>query len=217
MDFEQARFNMVEQQIRPWDVLNPDVLDTLMLVKRELFVPAAQQALAFADVELPIGKGQTMLAPKIEAKALQALAIKSTDNVLEIGAGSGYMAALLAARAEWVRTIEIDPELAQLAYENLSRNGVDNVIAEEGDASLGWPVRAPYDVIMVSGSVTELPHEWLAQLKQGGRLFAVVGTAPVMRACLVTCTGEGAYQRSDLFETVIAPLTLKQPARQFEF
>ncbi|MFA9440900.1 protein-L-isoaspartate O-methyltransferase [Uliginosibacterium sp. sgz301328] len=217
MDFEQARFNMVEQQIRPWEVLNPDVLDTLMLVKRELFVPAAQQALAFADIELPIGKGQTMLAPKIEAKALQALAVKSTDSVLEIGTGSGYMAALLAARAEWVRSIEIEPELAQFAFENLSRNGVDNVIVEEGDGSLGWAERAPYDVIMVSGALPEIPQELLAQLKHGGRLFAVVGAAPVMHACLVVRTGDDAWQTTELFETVIPALRLAQAPDSFRF
>ncbi|MGC3962342.1 MAG: protein-L-isoaspartate O-methyltransferase [Rhodocyclaceae bacterium] len=217
MDFEQARFNMVEQQIRPWEVLNPDVLDTLMLVKRELFVPAEQQALAFADIELPIGKGQTMLAPKIEAKALQALAVKSTDSVLEIGTGSGYMAALLAARAEWVRSIEIEPELAQFAFENLSRNGVDNVIVEEGDGSRGWAERAPYDVIMVSGALPEIPQDLLAQLKHGGRLFAVVGAAPVMRACLVVRTADDAWQTSELFETVIPALRLAQAPASFRF
>lgn len=217
MDFEQARFNMVEQQIRPWEVLNPDVLDTLMLVKRELFVPAEQQALAFADIELPIGKGQTMLAPKIEAKALQALAVKSTDSVLEIGTGSGYMAALLAARAEWVRSIEIEPELAQFAFENLSRNGVDNVIVEEGDGSRGWAERAPYDVIMVSGALPEIPQDLLAQLKHGGRLFAVVGAAPVMRACLVVRTADDAWRTSELFETVIPALRLAQAPASFRF
>lgn len=208
MDFEQARFNMVEQQIRPWEVLDQDVLDALMLIKREQFVAPTQQALAFADVELPIGGGQSMLSPAIEAKVMQAVHLKSTDSVLEIGAGSGFMAALLATRAEWVRTLEIDPELARLAQENLARNEVDNVIVEQADGADGWPERAPYDVIVASGAVEAIPQAWLDQLKVGGRLFAFVGTAPVMRARLVTRTAEDAYSEDNLFETLVPALRM---------
>ena len=142
MNFEQARFNMVEQQIRPWEVLDQDVLDLLMTVKREEFVPAAHRELAFADVEIPIGCGQVMLKPVIEGKVLQALRLAQSDAVLEIGTGSGYFAALLAARTEWVRTIEIESDLVKLASGNLARNGVENVVVVQGDGVLGWAERA---------------------------------------------------------------------------
>ena len=217
MDFEKARFNMIEQQIRPWDVLDSDVLQALARVKRERFVSDAHQNLAFADTELPLGYGQTMLTPKVEARALQALAVKHTDSVLEIGAGSGYMAALLAARAEWVRSIEIVPALVRLAHDNLSRSGVDNVIVEEGDGAAGWSARAPYDVIMVSGAFASLPETLLGQLKPGGRLFAFVGHAPVMRARLVTRALDGQLQTRDLFEGVAPALRLPAQASSFQF
>ena len=206
MNIEQARFNMIEQQIRPWEVLDPEVLDLLSVVKRESFVPAAYAQLAFADVELPIGNGQTMLEPKIEARLLQELAIRNTDTVLEIGTGSGYMAALLAAKAEYVYSVEIDPLLAESAKRNLQDAGVANVSVQLGDGSHGWPAQAPYDVIVLSGSLPVLPSEILKQLKLGGRLVAFVGEAPVMRAQLVTRTGEDAFNTINLFETVVAPL-----------
>jgi protein-L-isoaspartate(D-aspartate) O-methyltransferase len=212
MDFEQARFNMIEQQIRPWDVLDPDVLNALRSVKRELFVLPEYQVLAFSEVELPIGCGQTMLEPKIEAKALQAIGVKSGDSILEIGAGSGYMAALLAARGEWVRTIEIEPQLAKLAADNLASNGIDNVIVEDGDGSTGWAIRAPYDVIMVSGAVREVPQALLDQLKPGGRLFAFVGTAPVMKGLLIQNLGDGQFRRGTVFETLVPYLRMAQLA-----
>ena len=206
MNIEQARFNMIEQQIRPWDVLDPSVLDLLFVVKREDFVPAAYRSLAFADMELPIGQGQVMLAPKVEAKLLQELAVKKTDKVLEIGTGSGYMAALLAARAEHVVTIELNPELAETARQNLERAGVRNVSVDVGDGSEGWSHRGPYDVIVVSGALPALPAALLKQLRVGGRLAAIVGEAPVMEAQLVTCTAEGVYNTVNLFETVVPPL-----------
>ena len=208
MDYEQARFNMVEQQIRPWEVLDQAVLDTLMAVKREDFVSEAQRPLAFAEVELPIGCGQVMLNPSIEAKALQALALKRGDSVLEIGSGSGYMAALMASQAEWVRSIEIEPELARLATDNLARNGVDNVIVEEADGAAGLPGRAPFDAIVLSGGVSEIPAALLAQLKVGGRLFAFVGGEPVMRGRLVRCVAEGVYNSEDLFDTLVPMLRM---------
>jgi protein-L-isoaspartate(D-aspartate) O-methyltransferase len=217
MNFEKARFNMVEQQIRPWDVLDTDVLDLLMTVRREEFVPASARALAFADVEIPIGCGQVMLKPVIEGKILQSLQLRKTDSVLEVGAGSGYFAALLAARAEWVRTIEIEPELVRLASDNLARYGVENVIVEEGDAAQGWASRAPYDVIVVSGGLPFLPQALLGQLKVGGRLFAFVGEAPVMKARLVSCEAEGRFRTEDLFETLVPMLKNALQPERFRF
>ncbi|MEC5398175.1 protein-L-isoaspartate O-methyltransferase family protein [Uliginosibacterium sp. H1] len=216
MDFEQARFNMVEQQIRTWEVLDQDVLDTLMVVKREYFVPEAHRSLAFGDIEIPIGSGQVMLTPVIEAKALQALAPKHADSVLEVGSGSGYMAALLASRAEWVRSIEIDPALARLAADNLARNGVENVIVEEGDGLLGLPDRAPFDLILLSGGVRDIPQGLLEQLKVGGRLFAFVGSAPVMIGTLVTRRAENAWDSENLFDTLV-PMLREPQASQFRF
>jgi protein-L-isoaspartate(D-aspartate) O-methyltransferase len=217
MNFEKARFNMVEQQIRPWEVLDPDVLDLLMTVKREEFVPASARALAFADVEIPIGHGQVMLKPVIEGKILQAVQLKRADSVLEIGTGSGFFAALLAARVEWVRSIEIEPDLVRLASANLSRNHVDNVIIEEGDGTEGWASRAPYDVIVVSGGLHFVPQALLEQLKVGGRLFAFVGEAPVMKARLVTCEAEGRFRNEDIFETVVPMLKTASRHETFRF
>ena len=206
MNFEKARFNMVEQQIRPWEVLDQDVLDLLMTVKREEFVPAAYRDLAFTEVEIPIGCGQVMLKPVIEGKVLQALRLGKADSVLEIGTGSGYFAALLAARTEWVRTIELEPELVKLASANLARNGVENVVVVQGDGIAGWAERAPYDVIVVSGGLPFVPQALLEQLKVGGRLFAFVGEAPVMKARLITCEAEGRFRTEDIFETVVPML-----------
>lgn len=217
MNIEQARFNMIEQQIRPWEVLDPKVLDLLFVVKREDFVPSAYRNLAFADMEIPLGSGQAMLAPKIEAKQLQELAIKKTDKVLEIGTGSGYMAALLAAHAEHVVSVESRPELAEFARQNLQNAGVTNVSVEIGDGANGWPARGPYDAIVVTGSMPEVPQALLKQLRVGGRLTLVVGEAPVMEAQLITCTAEGAYNTVNLFETVIPALDGATAKETFSF
>jgi protein-L-isoaspartate(D-aspartate) O-methyltransferase len=217
MNIEQARFNMIEQQIRPWEVLDPQVLDLLFVVKREDFVPAVYRNLAFADMEIPIGSGQVMLAPRVEARLLQELGIKKTDKVLEIGTGSGYMAALLAARAEHVITIESRPELAAFARENLERAGVTNVTVEVGDGASGWTQRAPYDVIVISGSLPLLPASLLKQLRVGGRLAAIVGEAPVMEAQLVTCSAEGVYNTINLFETVVPTIDGGEAKPSFTF
>ena len=168
MNIEQARFNMIEQQIRPWEVLDQQVLDLLFVVKREDFTPPPYRNLAFADMEIPIGSGQVMLAPRVEARLMQELAVRKTDKVLEIGTGSGYMAALLAARADHVISIESRPELADFARQNLERTGVTNVTVEVGNGASGWPQRGPYDVIVISGSLPTLPDALLKQLRLGG-------------------------------------------------
>lgn len=206
MNLEQARNNMVEQQIRTWEVLDQDVLDLLQTIKRENFVPPVFIKLAYAEAAIPLGHGAAMLPPALEAKLLQALQLRKSDKVLEIGTGSGYMAALLGARSQHVHTVEIEPELAARARENLRRECADNVSVIEGDGARGWPAQAPYDVILLSGSVPEIPDALLAQLKAGGRLLAVVGEAPLMQARLVSCVAEGRYQSVNLFETSIPRL-----------
>jgi protein-L-isoaspartate(D-aspartate) O-methyltransferase len=217
MNLEQARTNMVEQQIRTWEVLDQDVLDLLYVVPREEFVPPQHRALAFSDLQIPLGGNQRMWEPKMEARVLQALAVHKTDRVLEVGTGSGYLTALLAHRAAQVVSVEIDPRLAEFGRRNLERHGADNVILEVGDAARGWPSHAPYQVIVLTGSTPLLPRAFLEQLDVGGRLFAVVGEPPVMSARLVTCTAPGVYQTTDLFETVIAPLVNCERAPRFRF
>jgi len=214
MNFDQARFNMIEQQIRPWNVLDAGVLDLLSQVRREDFVPAAHKALAFADLELPLRgsgeHGQCMLAPKVEARMLQDLAVQKHEKVLEIGTGSGYMAALLAQRAQRVISLEIVPELAALARANLAKAGISNAEVREADGAKGVPVEGPFDVIVLSGSVAEVPHKLLEQLKTGGRLMAIVGDAPVMRATLITRTSAVEYLSTQGWDT-LAPRLLNFP------
>ncbi|USX13999.1 protein-L-isoaspartate O-methyltransferase [Oxalobacteraceae bacterium OTU3CAMAD1] len=217
MNIEQARFNMIEQQIRPWDVLDPDVLELLHVVKRENFVPAAHKALAFVDAEIPLPGGESMLMPKIEARLLQDVNLKKHENVLEIGTGSGYMAALLAHKGRHVTTVEISPELKALAEKNLADNGVTNVKVELGNGAQGWPNGAPYDVIVVSGSLPVLPESLLQQLKVGGRLAVIIGQAPAMKAQLITRTGEAGYDTRTLFETSVKPLASATTPSAFQF
>ena len=217
MNIEQARFNMIEQQIRPWDVLDAEVLDLLHVVKRENFVPEAHKALAFADIEIPLPGGECMLAPKIEARLLQDVAVKKHENVLEIGTGTGYMAALLAHKARQVTSVEISPELKALAEKNLAANGVTNVTVEQGNGAQGWAKGAPYDVIVVSGSLPVLPEALLQQLKVGGRLAVIIGQAPAMKAQLVTRTGDAGYDTRTLFETNVKPLASAVTPSKFAF
>jgi len=221
MNIEQARFNMIEQQIRPWDVLDAGVLELLAVVRREDFVPAAYRALAFVDTEVPLptptGVTQAMLAPRVEARLLQELAVHKHERVLEVGAGSGFMAALLAHKAQHVITLEIDAGLARFARANLQRAGVMNATVIEADGASGWRSEAPFDVIMLSGSVPELPEALLAQLKSGGRLVAIVGHEPVMRAVLVTRNGEAGLNRQVLFDTVAPRLLGFDEPTKFKF
>jgi protein-L-isoaspartate(D-aspartate) O-methyltransferase len=216
MDFERARFNMIEQQIRTWDVLDQEVLDLLFTVRREDYVPSAYRELAFADLEIPLGDGERMWTPKMEARVLQELELRKDESVLEIGTGSGYLTALLAARSAEVTSVEIVPRLASEAQAKLRRAGVANIRLEIGDGALGYG-DAQYDAIVLTGSTPVLPESWLAQLKPGGRLFAVVGDPPVMTARMTHWTGPGAITSQDLFETVIAPLRNAAQPRRFVF
>ncbi|HEX3139695.1 MAG TPA: protein-L-isoaspartate O-methyltransferase [Rhizobacter sp.] len=214
MNTEQARFNMIEQQIRPWDVLDKGVLSLLAIVKREDFVPAANRSMAFFDTEVPLPKGQSMLGPKVEARLLQELNVRRHERVLEIGAGSGYMAALLSHKARQVVTLEIDPTLARLASENLKRAAISNVSVVEGDGSKRLPTAGPFDVILLSGSVATVPQSLLAELKVGGRFAAIVGQAPIMCAVLVTRVSESEYRSVNLFDTVAPRLQgFNEPSR----
>ena len=210
MNLEQARFNMIEQQIRPWDVLDGHVLQLLAVVKREDFVPAAHRALAFVDMEIPLPGGQCMLTPRVEARMLQDLAVRKHEKVLEIGAGSGYMAALLAHKAQRVISLEILPELVTMARANLQKAGIHNAEARLGDGAKGVPIEGPFDVIVLSGSVAEVPQSLLANLKIGGRLVAIVGEEPMMRATFVTRTAEAAFQTLQPWDTV-APRLMNFP------
>jgi protein-L-isoaspartate(D-aspartate) O-methyltransferase len=217
VNVEQARFNMIEQQIRPWDVLDPAVLSLLTVVKREDFVPQAYRSLAFVDTEVPLPGGQCMLAPRVEARLLQELAVHKHERVLEIGAGSGHMAALLAHRAQHVVTMEIRPELARMAATNLQRAAVVNVDVRTGDGARGLAAEGPFDVIVLSGSVAEVPQTLLAQLKVGGRLVGIVGQLPVMRATLVTRGSEHGYASVELFDTVAQRLVGFDEPTRFSF
>jgi len=221
MNLEQARFNMVEQQIRPWDVLDPTVLKLLSKLRREEFVPAAYRALAFVDMEIPLGyASEVMLTPKLEARILQELHVKKTDRILEVGSGSGYLTALLAKQGGHVFSVEIEPELQAMAERNLRNHGITNVTLEQGDAAHGWPDHGPYDVIVLTGSTPVLPEAFQNNLKAGGRMFSVIGDAPVMEATLVTRGADkkaGAYNTVSLFETCIAPLKNAQQPERFVF
>ena len=222
---EQARFNMIEQQIRPWDVLDTHVLELLATVRREDFVPLAHKPLAFVDMEIPLRGntedamrlGQCMLAPKVEARLLQDLKLQGNEKVLEVGAGSGYMAALLAHRAQRVLTLDIVPELVQMARANLQKAGIHNAEVREADGALGLASEAPFDVILLSGSVAEVPQSLLQQLKVGGRLAAIVGQEPMMRATFVMRTGESTWETAQPWDTVAPRLAHFAEPSRFSF
>ena len=214
MDLEQARFNMIEQQIRPWDVLDAHVLHLLSVVKREDFVPLAHKALAFVDMEIPLPGGQVMLAPRVEARLLQDLGVQKHEKVLEIGSGSGYMAALLAHRAQRVITLEIDAALGTTARTNLQRAGIHNAEVRHLDGSRGVPAEAPFDIILLSGSLAEVPQSLLAHLKVGGRLAAIVGDEPMMRATFISRLGDTQFRTMQPWDTVTMRLrNFAEPSR----
>ncbi|HEY5801110.1 MAG TPA: protein-L-isoaspartate O-methyltransferase [Burkholderiaceae bacterium] len=221
MNIERARFNMIEQQIRPWNVLDQDILELLMVVKREDFVPAAYKSLAFVDTDIPLGHGESMFNPKVEARILQDVAVKKHEHVLEIGTGSGYMAALLAYKARHVTSVEIEPELKALAEKNLAANGVANVSVELGDGAQGWAGTggnaAPYDVIVISGGLPFLPETFMHQLKIGGRIACIVGAAPVMSAEIITRTSDTTFETRKVFETSVKLLRNAAAPSQFKF
>ncbi len=209
-DLERARFNMIEQQIRPWDVLDLDVLGLLSRMRREDFVPTAHKALAFVDMQIPLvgggadealANGWCMLEPRVEARLLQDLKLTGSQKVLEVGAGSGYMAALMAQQAQRVVSLELHPELVRVARDNLQRAGILNVEVREADGARGLPAEAPFVVILLSGSVAEVPPALLAQLKVGGRLAAFTGGEPVMRATFITRTGETTWTTAQPWDT----------------
>ena len=216
MNYEQARFNMVEQQIRPWEVLDPDVLDLLFKVKREDYVPSVHRDLAFSDVEIPLGNGFSMWSPKMEARVLQEIGLRRGEHVLEIGTGSGYFAALCRSFRTSVTSIEIDPQLADAARARLAAHGFGDIRVETGDGARGFGSET-YDVIVLTGSTPLLAESWFAQLSPVGRLFAVVGDAPAMTAQIIRWSAPGARVSRTLFETVVAPLTNAPAPSRFEF
>jgi protein-L-isoaspartate(D-aspartate) O-methyltransferase len=220
MDTERARFNMIEQQIRPWEVLDPAVLGLLATMRREDFLPPGLRALAFVDTQVPLPGGQCMLEPRVEARLLQELQVQRHEKVLEIGAGSGFMAALLGHRAQRVTTLECDPALADMAAANLKRAGLANVVVRRvsaAEGARGLPAEAPFDAILLSGSVAKVPQGLLQQLKPGGRLLAIVGDEPIMRARLFTRAGEAAWSAVDLFDTAAPRLAGFETGPRFAF
>lgn len=216
-NMEQARFNMIEQQIRPCDVLEVRILELLKHVRREQFVPAAMKALAFADMEIPLGHGASMWAPKLEARAVQELHLSRNDKVLEVGSGSGYLTALLSALAGHVTSVEIEPELSAMAKQNLAALQRDNVTLEVGDAAQGWGNGETYDAIVLTGSTPVLPEAFRNSLNVGGRLFAIVGDAPVMEAMLVTRVAPDTFETVNVIETCVAPLQNAAQPERFVF
>ncbi|HLX24253.1 MAG TPA: protein-L-isoaspartate O-methyltransferase [Usitatibacter sp.] len=217
MNIEQARFNMIEQQIRTWEVLDAGVLELLARVKREQFVPAEQRALAFADLEIPIGRGEAMMQPKVEARIIQELAVKPHETVYEVGTGSGYLTALLAAGAKHVTSAEIHEDLKARGEANLRAAGVANVTLLVGDSARAPLAESAFDVIVLTGSTPVLPQAFLDRLTPTGRLFAVVGDRPVMKAVVVRQPTPGAFQRIEMFETMVKPLVNAAEPPRFRF
>lgn len=206
MNLENARFNMIEQQIRPWEVLDQHVLDLLSKLPREDFVPERYRKLAYMDTTIPLGNDQVMIPPRVEARILQALNIQADETVLEVGTGSGYVTALLASLGDHVYSVDINAEMTRTAGDKLADHGISNVTLETGDAARGWDAHAPYDVIVVTGSLPLLPANFKQALKVGGRLVAVVGDSPVMEVVLITREGESEWAQETLFETDLPAL-----------
>lgn len=217
MNIEQARYNMIEQQIRPWNVLDAHVLELLGAVKREDFVPLAHKALAFVDTEIPLPGGQAMLEPKVEARLVQEVNAQRHEKLLQVGVGTGYVTALLAHRAQRVIALESSPELAQLARANLQKAGILNVEVRQADGSAGAQADQPFDAILLGGSVPQVPAALLRQLKVGGRLVAIVGEEPMMYATVITRTGENTFDSQQRWDTVAARLPGFAPASRFKF
>ncbi len=217
MDIEQARYNMVEQQIRPWEVLDPDVLELLLKLKREEFVPGPYRSLAFVDMEIPLGHGEQMWSPKLEARALQELQLKKTDKVLEVGTGSGYLTALIASLSAHVHSVDCVAEFVTEAGRKLTAHGLANISLETGDGARGWPAQGPYDAIIMTGSLPLLPDALPKQLAPGGRLFAILGEGQIMQATLFTCIAPGSYRRTVLFETLVKTLRNAVQPERFVF
>lgn len=217
MNLEQARFNMIEQQIRPWNVLDTDVLELLSIIKREKFLPEHQQSLAFTDTELPLADGSLMLSPKMEARIVQEVAVKKHEKVLVVGAGTGYLPALLAFHAHHVTCVESSAAVHKVASQNLQKHGITKIALELGDASKGWSSAAPYDVIVVTGSLQVLPEEFKQQLKVGGRLFVVLGKPPIMTAYLMTRVGDAEFTSKALFETSVPIVPHAERLSSFSF
>ncbi len=217
MDYEQARFNMVEQQIRPWEVLDPKVLDLLHKVKREDYVPQVYRSLAFVDMEIPLGEGELMWAPKIEARALQAIQVRKHERVLEVGTGSGYFTALLAHQASTVVSVEVRADLKDEAERKFKAHGLTNIHCRLGDAARDWSEEVNFDIIVLTGSTPLLPETYLKRLSPGGRLFAVVGEGDAMAATLVTCVGPTTFRTERLFETRVPALKNALEPERFSF
>lgn len=207
MNFEQARFNMVEQQVRTWDVLNPLVLDVIHTVPREAFVPEEFRKLAYADTAIPLNAEQKMMKPVIEGRLLQGLDVQPEDKILEVGTGSGYLTAVLSKLGCHVYSVEIDPELKAAAEKKLAANNITNITLDVGDAADGWDKYGPYDAIAITASLPEVPESFKKSLAIEGRLFAVVGDAPAMKGILLTRTGENEWIEESLFETDLPRLT----------
>ena len=210
-----ARQNMIENQVRPWEVLDPRVLDVLAAVRREDFVPARYRSVAFADMALPIGHGETMMKPTIEGRLLQALELDSDDRVLEIGTGSGFMTACLARLAGAVTSIEIHADLAEAARARVAASGAKNVRIEVAEAMLGFDTAERFDAVVVTGAVYSLPDRLRAWVAPAGRLFAIVGESPAMQAMLYTRADASHWREESLFETDLAYLKHAEPPRRF--
>ncbi len=217
MNLEQARFNMIEQQIRPWDVLDTSILSLLAAVKREDFVPAEHRGQALMDLEIPLGGGRSLPAPRVEARLVQDLNLSKTDNVLHIGAVTGYVTALIAHKAQRVVGLDASAELVAAARANLRKAGISNAEVQQHDGTQGFAGKAPYDAILLTGSVAKVPQELLDQLKVGGRLLAVVGNEPVMQAVLYTRVAANQFRSQNLFDTVLPRLPGFAEGTRFTF